>query len=234
MESFRSLKAFMKVGSEMIATSAAAGKFVAVHKPILIRIASISGEAASLRRESIDQITALCFALLRRMIAYYEHFFFNHYFHNFMGCSVLVFIPSNHLSLFDRQGIEGREKAQNQRDGKDLSMESQLRNRVEITKAEWFAAGLKRYGFDQSKWKFRCPACGEIFEIAQWSKQKKNQNIGLALQDCPNALNIDDPDLCVWHGFGSLNPVHIKDENWFWLTTSVFDFSDDPLNGDRI
>lgn len=113
-------------------------------------------------------------------------------------------------------------------------MESELRNRIEITKADWYAAGMKRYGLQTAYWKFRCPACGEVFTIENWIKQNKNTNVGLVIQDCPAALNINDPNLCIWHGFGSLNPVHIKDENWFWMTTSVFDFADDPLNGDRI
>jgi len=111
-------------------------------------------------------------------------------------------------------------------------MESQLKNRIEITRSEWYKAGVRRYGENQTAWKFRCPSCGEVFGIEDWTKKKISGL--LPLQDCPLSINDNEKIFCIWNGFGSLNLVHIKDENWFWLTTSVFDFADDPLNGGQI
>jgi hypothetical protein len=106
-------------------------------------------------------------------------------------------------------------------------------NRVDISKDEWYKAGVERYGKDITKWKFRCPSCNEVFSIEAWDKErfKGKHRFPLPVQDCPIALYSEDSD-CIWSGFGSLNPVHIKDEGIFFLYTSVFDFADRPLGHD--
>lgn len=104
-------------------------------------------------------------------------------------------------------------------------------NRVDISKDEWYRAGVERYGKDITKWRFRCPSCHEVFRIASWDRNQFKDRFPLPIQDCPIALYSKESD-CIWSGFGSLNPVHIKDEGIYFLYTAVFDFADSPLGGD--
>lgn len=114
-------------------------------------------------------------------------------------------------------------------------MDKELKNRVELTKHQWLFSGFQRYGDDKEKWKFRCPACREVFTLSNWRDSVSKNRIDtkqnpLPLQDCPAARVLND-DLCIWFGFGSLNPIHIQDDMCEFLTTAVFDFADDPLIG---
>ena len=112
-------------------------------------------------------------------------------------------------------------------------MDEELKNRVEVSRNFWFSEGVKRYGENMKEWKFRCPCCHEVFSIADWNRLKKTDRSPLPIQDCPNARNPEDIELCIWSGFGSLNHVHIRDETIYILTTAVFDFADRPLLGGR-
>lgn len=103
-------------------------------------------------------------------------------------------------------------------------MESNLEKliSVHISKQDWIAAAIKRYGKDKSEWKFVCPCCGKIFKISDWEKVKK-----LPLQDCPEAGQ--EIDNCIWVGLSGINPVKIHDDDIVSLVTSIFDFADDPI-----
>ena len=37
-----------------------------------------------------------------------------------------------------------------------------------MTHKEWLTEGTKRFGEDQSKWRFVCPSCGHITSVLGW------------------------------------------------------------------
>lgn len=104
-------------------------------------------------------------------------------------------------------------------------MESRLEKliSVHISKQDWIAAGVSRYGENMSEWKFACPCCGEIFKIFDWEKKGKK----IPIQDCPKSG--EELDSCIWLGMSGMNPVKIHDDDIVHLITSVFDFANDPI-----
>lgn len=83
-----------------------------------------------------------------------------------------------------------------------------------ITYWEWEAEGLLRFGPDKLKWKFECPVCHHVAEVADWEKlDAKNWAafacVGRWMKDCRVAFGGDGPGPCDYTGGGlfKLNPV---------------------------
>jgi hypothetical protein len=91
---------------------------------------------------------------------------------------------------------------------------------VRMTKADWMAEGARRFGPDQLKWQFVCPACGYVASVEDWKKVGAPITavafscIGRWMRRCRDAFGKDlGPGPCNYAGGGlfRLNPVCITD-----------------------
>lgn len=51
-------------------------------------------------------------------------------------------------------------------------MKTQTKPRQSFTLEEWLAEGQRRFGTDQFKWRFSCPACGHIQAVEDFMPYK--------------------------------------------------------------
>lgn len=63
------------------------------------------------------------------------------------------------------------EKASEQKSKTELNAEKKL------THAEWHADGVRRFGPDQMKWKFVCPACNFVQSVTDYKKAGAEQEV---------------------------------------------------------
>lgn len=45
-------------------------------------------------------------------------------------------------------------------------------NRITMTHTEWLAEAVRRFGEDNSKWRFVCPSCGHVASVQDWKDAK--------------------------------------------------------------
>jgi hypothetical protein len=50
------------------------------------------------------------------------------------------------------------------------TMHYKLYEKKTYTSEEWQAEGKRRFGNDQMKWEFVCPACGHVASVADWKR----------------------------------------------------------------
>lgn len=93
-----------------------------------------------------------------------------------------------------------------------------------MTKAEWTAIGIKRFGADQMKWKFKCPACGHVASVQDYKNAGAPATtvafscIGRYLQDKPReafAKKGEGPCNYAGGGLFGLNPIEVDGEHYF-------------------
>lgn len=89
-------------------------------------------------------------------------------------------------------------------------------NQNVLSVKDWNICGSRRYGEDRAQWKFKCPSCGKLHMIGDYSPLTRF----LPIQDC-----ID----CGWKGNGTENPIFLCEEDMPALKHNIFDFYDDPL-----
>jgi hypothetical protein len=85
-----------------------------------------------------------------------------------------------------------------------------------ITKDQWEAEGLERFGADKMKWKFVCPCCGHITSVDDWFKAGASEGeiafscVGRHVKDAREAFG-KGPGPCNYAGGGlfKLNPVTV-------------------------
>lgn len=80
-----------------------------------------------------------------------------------------------------------------------------------ISLAAWIAEACRRFGRDPSKWRFKCPNCGNVASIGEWEQaggqreRAKNECIG-RLQGSGRG--------CDWTAFGLIrNPPYVSYKN---------------------
>ena len=102
-----------------------------------------------------------------------------------------------------------------------------------MTREQYFAEAVKRYGEDQNNWKFRCPSCESTMTVADYMRYPNGD--ALIAFSCigrlmPHAVDIGiKPGPCNYAGGGlfRFNPIDVDGEKFF-------DFADDPLKDGRI
>jgi hypothetical protein len=95
-----------------------------------------------------------------------------------------------------------------------------------MTKEEWYAEGERRFGKDQMKWKFICPACGYIATPKDWKDAGVDLNtvafscVGRWLGITRKMFERDKRGPCDYAGGGlfRLNPMKVDG-------VSIFDFA---------
>jgi hypothetical protein len=105
-----------------------------------------------------------------------------------------------------------------------------------MTRQEWIAEAVKRYGKDAREWKFRCPVCGFVASVQDWKDAGAPQTavafscIGRWRGVSRDAFKDTGKGPCNYAGGGlfRLNPVRVFDEG-VDLEFRIFDFADNPL-----
>lgn len=91
---------------------------------------------------------------------------------------------------------------------------------VRMTKADWEARGTKLFGPDQLKWRFVCPACGNVAAVEDYKPFKaKGAQPDSATHNCigrydgHDAVPMGTAKPCNYTGYGLFNlcPVWIMD-----------------------
>ena len=93
-----------------------------------------------------------------------------------------------------------------------------------MTKTEWHAMGIKKFGNNQMDWKFKCPACGHIASVQDYKNAGAPENvvafscIGRYLKNKPReAFGKIGKGPCNYAGGGliGLNPIEVDGEHYF-------------------
>lgn len=114
------------------------------------------------------------------------------------------------------------------------------RTRPVLTREQYFAEAVKRYGKDRNNWKFRCPSCGNTMTVGEYLAAAKaigdEDGDRMIAFSCIGRLMPNPVDMgtkgngyCNYAGGGlfKLNPIEISDHHTY------FDFADDPLVKDE-
>jgi hypothetical protein len=104
---------------------------------------------------------------------------------------------------------------------------------ITLSRQEWEAAGVIRYGIDRMRWKFRCPCCGHIATPSDYKSAGAPENavafscVGRWAENGSEAFS-GDAGPCNYAGGGlfRLNPITVTDGA---NKHEVFDFAD-PLS----
>lgn len=89
-----------------------------------------------------------------------------------------------------------------------------------LTKSEWYAEGVRRFGPDETTWAFVCPACGHRQTVADYEAAGAPEGhvafscVGRAFPTCREAFGGKGPGPCNYAGGGlfAINPVTILDD----------------------
>ena len=111
-----------------------------------------------------------------------------------------------------------------------------------LTREQYFAEAVKRYGKDSANWKFRCPSCGNVMTVAEYraaAKASGQECEGMIAFSCigrlmpsPAQMCEKDKGFCNYAGGGlfRLNPIQVLgDDPDDKEPSCFFDFADDPL-----
>lgn len=101
-----------------------------------------------------------------------------------------------------------------------------------LTKSQWHAEGLRRFGPDQMTWAFVCPVCHHRQTVADYQKAGAPEGhiafscVGRATPGARDAFGGSGPGPCNYAGGGlfAVNPVHITDDDGKPLGT-FFEFA---------
>lgn len=55
---------------------------------------------------------------------------------------------------------------------------------VPVTREEWFAEGVRRFGLDPLQWRFRCPVCGGVQTPGEFKELKVGLDPQMAYLNC--------------------------------------------------
>lgn len=105
-----------------------------------------------------------------------------------------------------------------------------------ITEEVWNAKGRELFGDDQAKWRFVCPACGNVMSIEKAREELKDRLPALRAgkyaieQEC---VGRHMPGVgCNWAAYGLLHgPLFVKREGG--NETPVFDFDGKPFTSEQ-
>ena len=88
---------------------------------------------------------------------------------------------------------------------------------MKYTAEEWRAEGVRRFGPDEMKWRFTCPACGHVATPADYEAVgAKDTHVAFScvgrFLDSPRDAFAKGPGPCNYAGGGliGLNPVEIE------------------------
>jgi hypothetical protein len=97
--------------------------------------------------------------------------------------------------------------------------------RIKMTRDEWEAEGLRRFGEDKKSWKFKCPVCKHVASVQDYLDAKAPEGdigmacIGRSLSEQPYRAFGSNPkgakkSPCDYAGYGffQFNPVEIIGE----------------------
>jgi len=107
-----------------------------------------------------------------------------------------------------------------------------------MTREEYIAAGLARYGDDHLRWRFRCPSCGHVATPKDWKDAGAPETavafscVGRWLPETTEQAFEKKGGPCNYAGGGlfKLNPITVTHDG---RKHSVFDFADEPLAGGK-
>ena len=96
-------------------------------------------------------------------------------------------------------------------------MSEETGKKIEMTQAAWHNEAIKRFGPDESKWRFVCPLCGHVAAVEDYRKHKdKGAQPHSAYQECIGRYEgagglLEDkvPCPCDYAGYGliRLSPI---------------------------
>lgn len=95
-----------------------------------------------------------------------------------------------------------------------------------MTREEWMAEGTRRFGVDQMKWKFICPACKHVASVQDYADAGASSNVvafscvGRWMNKPRDAFG-EGPGPCNYAGGGliGLNPVEVDGGRYFDFAT---------------
>ena len=99
-----------------------------------------------------------------------------------------------------------------------------------VTAEEWLAEGVRLYGDDKMKWRFKCPSCGYVASVQDWKDAGAKE--GQIAFSCVGRNTGSTKELgdktggpCNYAGGGlfRLNPVEVDDGQH---KHSMFEFAD--------
>lgn len=90
-----------------------------------------------------------------------------------------------------------------------------------MTREEWHAEGVRRFGSDVKTWRFVCPSCGHVASVADWlavGATKGEIAFSCVGRHMSNAADMcTKPGPCNYAGGGlfKLNPLDVDGERYF-------------------
>ncbi len=108
-----------------------------------------------------------------------------------------------------------------------------------MTREEWEAEGVRRFGPEKLDWKFICPSCGHIASVKDWVDAGGQGGIGFScigrwIGSKRNALDGKGPGPCNYAGAGlfRLGPVKIEGDPAHWFDFAPEEFEDPNPDGE--